>query len=482
MATLQISTQEGHKISPYLYMQFMEPLGVCDSSVDAAWDFVREDWHPALIDTVRHLAPTMVRFGGCFASYYHWQEAVGPYRRRIPMINYCWGGMHANHVGTHEVVDFCRRVEAEPLMVVNMESDGRMHWAHPENGENRFGTAEEAAAWVAYCNDPDHPLRREHGIAAPYGIRYWQIGNETSYDARGYDAAKCAEVTARFARQMRAVDPSLRLIGWGDKSKTDDSWCRRMSETEGIDLIAFHHHFGSGLPDSPLRGTRYRDDVARTWEHLMNAHRSMDEHIRRMRADCGGKRLAMTEGHFALPGRNRCEVLSSWGAGVAYARCHNVIMRHSDILDIATMADFFGTVWQVNAILIPNSQPGKTPYLQPVGEVMRLFRHHQGQRALDAVCSDPVIDAVASRTGNVVFLHLVNTDMTSTRHLRLDLGGAEVASARMWVIAARPELEITADAPGCFEVCECVVEGDVVGLPPAAVAAVEVCFCLDVLE
>ena len=31
-------------ISPHLYMQFMEPLGVTDSSVEAAWDYNRDDW------------------------------------------------------------------------------------------------------------------------------------------------------------------------------------------------------------------------------------------------------------------------------------------------------------------------------------------------------------------------------------------------------------------------------------------------------
>lgn len=472
MPTLYVDPREQHEISPYLYMQFMEPLGVCDSSVDAAWDFVEERWNENLIDTVRRLAPTMVRFGGCFASYYHWREAVGPYRERVPMINYCWGGIHANHVGTHEVVDFCRRVGAEPLMVVNMESDGRMHWAYPKNGEDRFGTASEAAEWVAYCNDPDHPLRRAHGVSEPYGIRYWQIGNETSYDARGYGGAACIAATERFVKAMRAVDPDLRLIGWGDKSKTDDGWCRRMRETEGIDLIAFHHHFGSGLPDSPLHGTAYREDRERTWEHLMNAHRSMDAHIRRMREDCGERRLAMTEGHFALPGRNRCEVLSSWAAGVAYARCHNVIMRHSDVLEIATMADFFGTAWQVNAILIPNHVPGRQPYLQPVGEVMRLYGSAQGKRAVTARCDDSAVDVTASRTGNTVYLHLANTDMHAPR--TLTLAGMAFESAEMRYIAASPETEITPDRMDCFVEKQCGIEGGELTLPAAAVAVAEI--------
>src|SRR5687767_9217104 len=37
-------------ISPYLYMQFMEPLGVTDSSVEAAWDYDRDDWREDFIN------------------------------------------------------------------------------------------------------------------------------------------------------------------------------------------------------------------------------------------------------------------------------------------------------------------------------------------------------------------------------------------------------------------------------------------------
>ena len=33
-------------LSPDLYMQFMEPLGTTDGSVEAAWDHLRSDWRP----------------------------------------------------------------------------------------------------------------------------------------------------------------------------------------------------------------------------------------------------------------------------------------------------------------------------------------------------------------------------------------------------------------------------------------------------
>ena len=89
----------------------------------------------------------------------------------------------------------------------------------------------------------------------------------------------------------------------------------------------------------------------------------------------------MTECHFAIPGRDRCDVLSTWAAGVAYARILNNHQRHGDVLKIATAADFCGTRWQVNAVMIPVPQGGKA-YLMPVARVMQLYRHHIGSHAV----------------------------------------------------------------------------------------------------
>ena len=38
------------EMPPHLYMQFMEPLGATDSSVDAAWDYNRDDWRKDFLE------------------------------------------------------------------------------------------------------------------------------------------------------------------------------------------------------------------------------------------------------------------------------------------------------------------------------------------------------------------------------------------------------------------------------------------------
>ena len=76
-ASASISTPR-FELSPYLYMQFMEPLGATDGSVEAAWDHLRDDWRDDVVEVTRELAPTMLRWGGIFADFYRWREGVGP--------------------------------------------------------------------------------------------------------------------------------------------------------------------------------------------------------------------------------------------------------------------------------------------------------------------------------------------------------------------------------------------------------------------
>src|SRR5512133_2976545 len=98
------------ELSPWLYMQFMEPLGVTDSSVEASWNHQTNDWRPDLVEVTRELAPGMLRWGGLCSAHYQWRGGVRPRPARKPMHNLVWRGIESNQVGTAEFVDFCRRV------------------------------------------------------------------------------------------------------------------------------------------------------------------------------------------------------------------------------------------------------------------------------------------------------------------------------------------------------------------------------------
>ena len=470
---LVVNPEPRFDLSPYLYMQFMEPLGTTDGSVAAAWDFKNDRWRQDVVAVTKELSPALIRWGGCFSSYYRWKEAVGPRDQRKPMINLLWGGIESNQVGTHEFVDFCRQTGADPLMSVNFESDGRKKWQRDPKGSIRSAGPEEAADWVEYCNDPGSKERLSHGIEKPYDIRLWQLGNETSYDRNGYDCETAAKRTVAFAKAMRGRDPGIELIGWGDSG-----WARRMLDIAGehLQYIAFHHMFNPdrGVADSPLRGTEYRKDPARTWQHLMNAAKVHEEKIKSIREQVADYPipLAMTECHFSLPGRNRCEVLSTWAAGVANARMLNVHERHGDRLKIATLADFCGTRWQVNAVMIP--VPGGKSYMMPVALVMSLYRHHTGEKAVDVSSAHDDLDVTASRSGERIYLHVINISRKRSVSANLRVDGMKIVSGRIFELAADPEFEvIQTQSDKIVPKEKNLPENCRWNFPPASVSAVE---------
>lgn len=90
-ANLVVDPQPRFDISPWLYMQFMEPLGATDSTVEAAWDYDRNDWRKDFVETVKDLAPGSLRFGGLYSRHYKWREGVGPADKRPWIRNYFWG-------------------------------------------------------------------------------------------------------------------------------------------------------------------------------------------------------------------------------------------------------------------------------------------------------------------------------------------------------------------------------------------------------
>jgi alpha-L-arabinofuranosidase len=430
------------ELSPYLFMQFMEPLGATDGSVEAAWDHSRDDWRDDVVAVTRELGPTMLRWGGIFADFYRWREGVGPRDSRPPMLNLLWGGIESNQVGTSEFVDLCRRVGAEPLICVNFESDGRRQYMNAR-GRVRTADAKEAAAWVAYCNGRDNAERKAHGNQAPLSVRHWQIGNETSYDRNGFDVETAARKTVEFATAMRAADPAIQLIAWGDSG-----WAARMAEVAGehVQYLAFHHMFDPDSRQQPvLRGEAYRRDPDATWSQLMAAWQMADAKIRSVRDSVGAQKLplAMTECHFVIPGRDRGDVMASWAAGVSYARILHTHQRHGDVLKIATAADFCGTRWQNNAVIVPTPQGNNRAYLQPVARVMQLYRHHIGSHAIKVAGAPDGLDIVASRRGDTVFLHVANTQRTKPVTASIHIAGRAPSKGSVFEIAADPGVEVS---------------------------------------
>ena len=193
-------------IHPHIFSGFAEHLGRCiyggiyeTNSPLADEQGFRID----VLDALRRLNMPVIRYpGGNFVSGYRWMDGVGPVEDRPARPELAWEAIESNRFGTNEIVQFCRKINAEPYFVVNC-GDGDMR---------------EARDWVEYCNSNQNTalanLRRKHGFDAPHNIKYWGIGNEVDGEWQiGYKTPQeYARAYKEFAKVMRWVDPSIKLF------------------------------------------------------------------------------------------------------------------------------------------------------------------------------------------------------------------------------------------------------------------------------
>lgn len=480
---IDVDPEPTFEISPRLYLQFMEPLGDTDGSVEAAWDYEIDDWREDLVTATRSLAPDVMRWGGNFIRYYRWREGVGPVRERPSMYNHIWGGKETNRVGTHEFVDFCRRVDAEPLVCVNFMSDGHERFWDTVHGENRRGTVEEAADWVSYANDPDDAERWSHGVEEPYDIPLWQIGNETSYGDEGFAKDEAIAHTIEFAQAMRERDPSIELIGWGDAGPNGEYWAPDMLTRAGEHLDYIAMHMMGMVPErdnTVLTGFEYQHQPERAWDELIGLTDTVERRVQEMREAVRGVTddigLALTEGHVSFDPHNSNPILKEWLSAVYHARTMNIYQRNGDLVKMCTGADFCGTRWTVNAIRMPVPHWGDDSYLLPLASVMRLFNRHKGEQgvSLNAVPSD--LDIAASRTDDEVYLHVVNLNYSDSVEADLTVQGRQVAGGTVHEIAPeRPREYVDRERPNVFAPEEKTLEASGTStwrFPPRSVSAV----------
>lgn len=225
------------EVNPYIYGQFVEHLERCvyDGIWTADGRALRED----SLTLIQALQPPLIRYpGGNFASGYHWEDGIGPREARPQRYDDAWKASESNQVGTDEFLAFCRQVGADPFLVVN---DGN-------------GDPEEAARWVAYCNEPPDGeqgrRRAANGHPEPYNVRLWGIGNEVwgQWQIGHTDAETYTARLRRFAEAMRAVDPGIEIVAVGNMVLSDDPaepgarWNQAVLEgaADLIDHLSFH--------------------------------------------------------------------------------------------------------------------------------------------------------------------------------------------------------------------------------------------------
>ncbi len=371
-----------------------------------------------VFERVRALHPAFIRWpGGNVAQDYHWQWGVGPRDKRPTWINISWGNEpEPSDFGTDEFVEFSRSVGAEPSITVNVAGRG--------------ATPEEAAAWVQYCNGSANSkygaMRAANGHPQPFGVKYWEIGNEIWGSwVRGHsDAATYARNFRVYHDAMRAVDPTIRFIAVGDN---DLAWNRIVLSQVGnqMDYLAIHHYFGGdslqrdihNLVARPLHFERFYEQVAAQIRELVPNH---------------PVRLAINEWGLDLAEARQY----SMDAALYGARLMNVFERSAPLVGMSAVSDMVNG-WPGGIV-----QAGRTGvFVSPIYYVNAMYATHLGAERLRTSVesptfsssqegqSIPALDAVASRSadGKTIYVKLVNTDVSRTLETRFEIRGANVA-------------------------------------------------------
>jgi len=206
-----------------------------------------------VLNEIRQMGVPIVRYpGGNFVSGYSWLDGVGPVQNRPRTLDKAWDTLESNQFGTNEFMAWCKAAETKPLMGLNLGT----------------GTAEEAAALVEYCNVEKgtkwSELRRQHGIASPHSVQHWCLGNEMDgpWQIGHMSATEYGLKAADAARQMRYVDPSLKLIACGSSGPfmpTYIEWDREVLEQcyDYVDGLSLHRYFGNNDRDSGGDTSKY---------------------------------------------------------------------------------------------------------------------------------------------------------------------------------------------------------------------------------
>ena len=435
------------QISRHIYGHFAEHIsrviydGIYigeDNDVIPHTGGVRND----VIEALKNLNIPNLRWpGGCFADTYHWKEAVGPKNERKPIENLAWGNYREdNSFGTHEFLDLCELLGAEPYLAVNMNS----------------GTVQEAVEWVQYVNHANETswltdLREKNGRDRPWHVKFWGIGNE-SWDCGGHMSAEhYINLYKQFATAMTnyfnseklfriAVGPGLPDYEWTEKIMRDIP-ARRF---EGVSIHHYAVNWEHKSSSYDFSDEEYFDTMAKAWfmeEFIAKNSRVMDKYDPAKRValivdEWGGWYDVDPRGKGALYQQNT--VRDAMIAGLTL----NIFNNHADRVRMANLAQ---TVNALQSVILTQDD---RMILTPTYHVMEMYKVHQdalsapvaifsedyilGNKKLPAVSASASID----RFGKM-HLSLTNIDHQKEHKAVIEIKGFNVKKATGRILTSK---------------------------------------------
>lgn len=430
------SDKDAPMISKHIYGHFAEHLGRCiyggfyvgeDSSIPNT-DGVRTD----IIDALKDLKIPNLRWpGGCFADTYHWKDGIGLRENRPEIVNTWWGGVtEDNSFGTHDFLNLCETLGAEPYLSGNVGS----------------GLVQELADWVQYTNfkgtSPMSDLRRENGRDEPWTVKFWGVGNEAWGCGGNMRPEYYADIYRKYATFMSGADVEggLYKIASG-ASDADYNWTEVLMKNipkHMIQGVALHHYsvieWKNKGSDVDFSEDQYFKIMGQSWlmDELIRKHTAiMDKYDPEKRVDLivdeWGGWYNVHEG--TNPGflYQQNTMRDAMIAGMTL----NIFNNHADRVKMANLAQ---TVNVLQAVVLTE---GEQMLLTPTYHVMKMYNVHQDARLIPIAFKSPeytfngeslpAVSVSASKNEKgEVHISLTNIDLKKEQSITIDLNGLGV--------------------------------------------------------
>jgi alpha-N-arabinofuranosidase len=382
---------------------------------------------PDEIAMARDLHSPLIRFGGNFTSAYDWRDGIGPRDKRIGRLNVSWGIPEYNTFGTDEFLEFCKLINAQPQIALNLGTD----------------TPQHAAEWVQYVNQHwgDHK-----------GGLLWELGNELWGDFQvGYPTlGRVAALTREVSEAVRKVDPHARLIATGaDEDHFHDWNAAQLSNPPGTFNYLSTHFVVNDAVQMHNSTAEFRTMASLALpiglgKQMHAIHDQIQQSPHRDHV-----KTAFTE--WLMISRSRTGLnFTNMGGALFAGGFLNMIVRDSDIVPISDMTGImeFGGIWKKRGQVYgapaywvlreyANAQPRT---LHNVKSNSPEYSVAKGVDRLPEITDVPYLDVTAAESegGKSLVLFCVNRHLTRSLTASFDLAslGVKGKSARVTTLAA----------------------------------------------
>ncbi|MBF4595715.1 alpha-L-arabinofuranosidase [Curtobacterium flaccumfaciens] len=448
-----------------------------------------EGFREDVLALVRELGVSTVRYpGGNFVSAYDWRDGVGPASERPVRLDPAWHSVETNRFGTDEFLSWCRRAEVEPMLAVNLGTNG----------------IRSALQLQEYVNHPSGTtladLRKANGHPEPWAVRMWCLGNEMDgpWQIGHMPAREYGRLAAATGSAMRAIDPDLCLVACGssnDRMETFGTWEREVLEEcwEVIDHISCHQY------------ARYDGDLARflasgvTMDHFIATVAATIAHVGAVRRSKREVTISFDEWNVWDYTAHDARVAQGLGWDVAPRLLEDVysvadavvvgdmlisMINRADVVRAASMAQLVNVIGPIMA------EPGKPAWRQTTFFPFRDAAASAGGEALRVAIQAPETEAEAPAISAAVVQHtdgtlqimLVGRHTATAIDLELDLTSFGPVAGAAGTVLSDPDPFATNDASTPERVRPHSLPVDILGtgvrvqIPPVSWSVITVTF------